>query len=65
MVGVASASIISFKKSRDEDGFLVGRAKVGGQEIEFVDHLQFDDDGRIASITVFFRPLPAATVALR
>lgn len=49
----------------DEDGFLVGRAKVDGLEIEFVDHLRFDGDGRIASITVFFRPLPAASAALR
>ena len=49
----------------DEGGFLVGRAKVDGLEIEFVDHLRFDGDGRIASITVFFRPLPAAAAALR
>jgi hypothetical protein len=49
----------------DEDGFLVGRAKVDGLEIEFVDHLRFDRDGRIAEITVFFRPLPAAATALR
>jgi hypothetical protein len=49
----------------DEDGFLVGRAKVDGLEIEFVDHLRFDSDGRIADITVFFRPLPAAAAALR
>src|ERR1700728_1151840 len=44
----------------DEKGFLVGRAKVGGREIAFVDHLHFDGDGRIASMTVFSRPLPAA-----
>jgi hypothetical protein len=43
----------------------VGRAKVDGQEIEFVDHLRFDSDGRIADITVFFRPLPATAAALR
>ena len=49
----------------DEDGFLVGRAKVDGLEIEFVDHLRFGGDGRIAEITVFFRPLPAAAAALR
>ncbi len=49
----------------DEGGFLVGRAKVDGLEIEFVDHLRFGDDGRIAEITVFFRPLPAAAAALR
>ncbi|MDR3487415.1 MAG: nuclear transport factor 2 family protein [Bradyrhizobium sp.] len=49
----------------DEVGFLVGRAQVDGLEIEFVDHLRFDRDGRIADITVFFRPLPAAAAALR
>ncbi len=49
----------------DEVGFLVGRAQVDGLEIEFVDHLRFDRDGRIANITVFFRPLPAAAAALR
>ena len=49
----------------DKDGFLVGRAKVDGLEIEFVDHLRFDGDGRIAEMTVFFRPLPAAAAALR
>ena len=49
----------------DESGFLVGRAKVDGLEIEFVDHLRFGGDGRIAEITVFFRPLPAAAAALR
>ena len=49
----------------EEGGFLVGRAKVDGLEIEFVDHLRFGGDGRIAEITVFFRPLPAAAAALR
>ena len=49
----------------DGVGFLVGRAKVDGLEIEFVDHLRFDGDGRIADITVFFRPLPATAAALR
>jgi hypothetical protein len=49
----------------EEDGFLVGRAKVDGLEIEFVGHLRFGGDGRIAGITVFFRPLPAAAAALR
>jgi hypothetical protein len=46
-------------------GFLVGRAKVDGVEIEFVDHLRIGGDGRTAEITVFFRPLPAAAAALR
>ena len=41
----------------DGVGFLVGRAKVDGLEIEFVDHLRFDGDGRIADITVFFQAI--------
>jgi SnoaL-like domain len=49
----------------DEGGFLVGQARVDGMQIEFVDHLRFGGDGRIAEMTVFFRPLPAAAAALR
>jgi hypothetical protein len=49
----------------EEEGLLVGRARVDGLEIEFVDHLRFDGDGHISSMTVFFRPLPAAAAALR
>ncbi|MCW3020597.1 MAG: hypothetical protein JWN10_2905 [Solirubrobacterales bacterium] len=47
------------------DGFLVGRAQVGGQDIEWVDHLTLDSDGKIRELTVFFRPLPATAAALR
>lgn len=51
---------------RDEHGgFLVARARIGGQDIEVVDHMQFGADGRIRDFTVFFRPLPAAATALR
>ena len=51
---------------RDErGGFLVARARIGGQDIEIVDHMQFGADGRIRDFTVFFRPLPAAATALR
>ena len=46
-------------------GFLVARARMGGQNIEIVDHMQFDPDGRIRDFTVFFRPLPATAAALR
>jgi hypothetical protein len=44
---------------------LVSRARVGGQEIETVDHMRLRPDGRIAEFTVFFRPLPATAAALR
>ena len=46
-------------------GFLVGRGRVGGQTIEWVDHLRFDSDAKISELTVFFRPLPASAAALR
>jgi hypothetical protein len=46
-------------------GFLVARARVGGREIEIVDHLRLDEQGRIREMTAFFRPLPAAAIALR
>ena len=47
------------------NGFLVARARVDGVDIEMVDHIIYDPDGKIAELTVFFRPLPAAAVALR
>ena len=46
-------------------GFLVWSARIGGQEIEGVDHLRFGPDGKIREFTAFFRPLPAAALALR
>lgn len=46
-------------------GFLVARAQVGGQDIEIVDHLRFNDAGQIQDFTVFLRPLPAVATALR
>lgn len=49
----------------ERGGFLVARARIGGQDIEIVDHMQFGPDGRIRDFTVFFRPLPATAVALR
>jgi hypothetical protein len=45
--------------------FLVARARVGGQELEMVDHLRLDADGKVCELTVFFRPLPATAAALR
>jgi hypothetical protein len=49
----------------DGDGFLVGQARIGNQQIEWVDHLRLRPDGKISELTVFFRPLPATAVALR
>jgi len=53
-------------EARTENGaFLVARAKIGGLDIEMVNHLIFDVDGQVEQDTVFFRPLPAAAMALK
>jgi SnoaL-like domain len=44
---------------------LVFRSRVGGMDLEGVDRLRLRPDGKIAEMTVYFRPLPAAAVALR
>lgn len=44
---------------------LVASARVGGSEIDLVDHIRLDENGKITEITVFFRPLPATAVAMR
>jgi hypothetical protein len=44
---------------------LVGRATVDGLALQFTDHLRLRDDGLIEEMTVFFRPLPATTAAMR
>ncbi|HEX3459621.1 MAG TPA: nuclear transport factor 2 family protein [Acidimicrobiales bacterium] len=49
----------------DSTGFLVSRARVDSVDIEMVDHILYNRAGKIAEFTVFFRPLPAAAVALR
>ncbi|HUA12626.1 MAG TPA: nuclear transport factor 2 family protein [Solirubrobacteraceae bacterium] len=45
--------------------FIAWSALVGGRSIEVVDRLELDGDGRIRELSVFCRPLPAATAALR
>ena len=51
---------------RDGDrAVLLARARIGGEDIEMVDSLRLDPEGKIREMTVFFRPLPASAVALR
>lgn len=38
--------------------------EIGGQRLEGVDLLRFDEQGRIKEITVFFRPFPAVAAFL-
>jgi hypothetical protein len=37
------------------------KARVGDLELEGVDYLQLDSDGRVADLTVFMRPMSALT----
>jgi hypothetical protein len=37
------------------------KAKVGDRELEGIDFLELDEDGRVAELTVFMRPLSAIT----
>jgi hypothetical protein len=37
------------------------KANVGDRELEGIDFLELDDDGRVAELTVFMRPLSALT----
>jgi hypothetical protein len=39
-------------------GFQHFRARVGGQEMEGLDLMHLDEEGRVREFTVFFRPLP-------
>ena len=45
--------------------FLVAQARIGGREVEIVDHIRLNRDGLIEEFTVFFRPLPGTAAALR
>ncbi len=46
-----------------EDGAVVLRfkARVGDRELEGIDFLELDDEGRVAVLTVFMRPMSALT----
>src|SRR5438105_10887769 len=49
----------------DDAAVLVGHAHVDGLRLQFSDHLKLRGDGLIEEMTVFFRPLPATTAAMR
>jgi SnoaL-like domain len=46
-----------------EDGVVVLRfkAQVGDRELEGIDFLELDEEGRVAELTVFMRPMSALT----
>jgi hypothetical protein len=37
------------------------KARVGDRELEGIDYLTLDEDGRVADLTVFMRPMSALT----
>jgi hypothetical protein len=49
----------------DRAAVLLGHAHVDGLRVQFCDYLKLRGDGLIEEMTVFFRPLPATTAALR
>jgi hypothetical protein len=49
----------------DRAAVLIGQARVDGLRIQFCDYLKLRGDGLIEEMTVFFRPLPATTAAMR
>jgi hypothetical protein len=49
----------------DRSAVLVGHARVAGLRIQFCDYLKLRGDGLIEEMTVFFRPLPATSAAMR
>ena len=38
------------------------KARVGDRQLEGIDFLELDDEGRVAALTVFMRPMSALTV---
>jgi hypothetical protein len=49
----------------EDSAALVASAQVDGIDIELVDHMRLDENGKISELTVFFRPLPALAVSAR
>jgi hypothetical protein len=64
LLGVVSRTFEDFRYTDelDADGCkaLVFGARVGDKQVEGLDLLRFDDDGKIADFTVMVRPLSAA-----
>jgi hypothetical protein len=46
-------------------GALLATATAAGRKLELADVYQLDEHGKISELTVFFRPLPGTTAALR
>ena len=64
LLGVVMRTFEDFEYTDELDGdgvkMLVFRARVGDRDVEGLDLLRFDADGKIADFTVMVRPLTAA-----
>jgi SnoaL-like protein len=64
LLGVVSRTFEDFRYTDelDADGCkaLIFQARVGDKQVEGIDLLRFDDEGKIADFTVMVRPLSAA-----
>ena len=64
LLGVVMRTFEDFEYTDELDGdevkMLVFRARVGDRDVEGLDLLRFDADGKIADFTVMVRPLSAA-----
>jgi SnoaL-like domain len=47
--------------AKDSTVVLRFKARVGDRELEGIDFLELDDEGRVAELTVFMRPMSALT----
>jgi hypothetical protein len=60
---VATLEDFRYTDELAEDGTVVLRfkARVGDRELEGIDFLELDEEGRVAELTVFMRPISALT----
>ena len=60
---VATLEDFAYTDELAEDGVVVLRfkARVGDRELEGIDFLELDAEGRVAELTVFMRPMSALT----
>jgi hypothetical protein len=65
VLGHVAATLEDFRYTDElaEDGVVVLRfkARVGDRELEGIDFLELDAEGRVAELTVFMRPMSALT----
>jgi hypothetical protein len=61
VAGVLEDLVYTDEATGDGTVVLRFRAMVGDRELEGIDHLTLDEEGRVADLTVFMRPISALT----